>query len=114
MGQREKDLVVHTLEATANVLPLLLRDGRSEYVETMVLLLDRTKPLYSGGFASGLGAPEVEDTVRNFRGMFLSFFARFRGLRLLGCAGTTIYVEGLLIVYVETFFLCASLCGQFL
>lgn len=58
----QKTCAINTLENSAAVLPMLLREGRAEFVDTVVLLLDSTKPLYHGSktmWASLPGAPEV-------------------------------------------------------
>lgn len=71
MDHFQKNCAINTLEASAKVLPLLLRDGRLEFVETVVLLLDHTKTLYSGSktmWTSLPGAPEVHET-----GLFMSY-----------------------------------------
>lgn len=65
MDHFQKNCAINTLEASAKVLPLLLRDGRLDFVETVVLLLDHSKPLYCGSktmWTSLPGAPEVHDT----------------------------------------------------
>lgn len=58
----QKSCALRTLNATANVLPLLLKDRRKEFIPTLVLLLDPSKSLYNGSktaWTSVPGAPEV-------------------------------------------------------
>lgn len=69
MENFQKMCAIRTLEASANVLPLLLRDGLLDFVDTVVLLLDPTKPLYNGSktmWTSLPGAPEVTCVWREF------------------------------------------------
>lgn len=61
-----KRCAFNTLEATARVLPILLEDGRKEFLDTVVLLVDSQKNLYSGQkamWAHMPGAPEVHYNV---------------------------------------------------
>ncbi|CAM9913858.1 unnamed protein product, partial [Laminaria digitata] len=61
MESFQKSCALRTLTATANVLPLLLKDGRKEFIATLVLLLDPSKSLYLGSktaWTSLPGAPE--------------------------------------------------------
>lgn len=58
----QKTNAIRTIDASAKVLPMLLRDGRIEFLETVVLLLDPSKPLYNGSktlWTNLPGAPEV-------------------------------------------------------
>ena len=71
MEHYQKGCAINTLEAAADVLPLLLRDGHLEFAETAVLLLDPSKPLYSGSktmWTSLPGAPEVRPSSLAPRG----------------------------------------------
>ncbi|CAM9396742.1 unnamed protein product, partial [Scytosiphon promiscuus] len=61
METYQKKHAFNTLEATARVLPLLLRDGRKMFLDTLVMLVDATKILYNGQKAMWThfpGAPE--------------------------------------------------------
>ena len=62
MDLHNKKCAFSTLEATAKVLPALLQDGRKQFLDTVVLLVDQHKGLYSGQKAMWThipGAPEV-------------------------------------------------------
>lgn len=62
MDLHNKKCAFSTLEATAKVLPALLRDGRKQFLDTVVLLVDTQKGLYNGQKAMWThmpGAPEV-------------------------------------------------------
>lgn len=62
MEAYQKKHAFNTLEATARVLPLLLKDGRKMFLDTLVMMVDSTKILYNGQKAMWThfpGAPEV-------------------------------------------------------
>lgn len=64
MDLHNKKCAFSTLEATAKVLPALLQDGRKQFLDTVVLLVDSQKGLYNGQKAMWThipGAPEVRE-----------------------------------------------------
>lgn len=66
MDAYNQKMAFNTLEASARVLPVLLRDGRKEFLQTVVLLVDGQKALYHGQKAMWThipGAPEVSGLV---------------------------------------------------
>eukprot|EP00903_Cladosiphon_okamuranus_P009694 g9223.t1 len=66
MDLHNKKCAFSTLEATAKVLPALLKDGRKQFLDTVVLLVDAQKGLYNGQKAMWThipGAPEQRQRV---------------------------------------------------